>query len=70
MSLVVCELKQFSVTLMEKEKIAKLVGLLKLEANKTIIHVKSEQRAMVLHKLFLDCSFHVVAVHSKLDPEE
>lgn len=65
-----CELKQFSVTLREKEKIAKLVDLLKLEANKTVTYVKSEQRAMVLRKLLLDCSFHVVAVHSKLDPEE
>merc|ERR1712187_885055 len=64
-------LLQYFVKLSEKEKNRKLNDLLDaLEFNQVVIFVKSQQRAIALDKLLVECSFPSMAIHAGLKQEE
>merc|ERR1712193_519135 len=64
-------LLQYYVKLSEKEKNRKLNDLLDaLEFNQVVIFVKSQQRAIALDKLLVECSFPSLAIHAGLKQEE
>merc|ERR1719498_499628 len=64
-------LLQYYVKLSEKEKNRKLNDLLDaLDFNQVVIFVKSEQRAIALDKLLVECNFPSIAIHSGLNQED
>jgi len=64
-------LKQYYVSLEEKQKTRKLVDLLDaLEFNQIVIFVKSVNRATELNKLLLECNFPSISISGSLDQEE
>jgi ATP-dependent RNA helicase UAP56/SUB2 len=64
-------LKQFYITLEEREKNSKLVELLDdLDFNQLVIFVSSTERADALSKVLIDSNFPSTCIHSQLEQPE